>query len=200
MDEYKEYLYMRNPERWSIDAGDLTEQIAVRERNQCKPFKWFLDTVAPDLMEMFPPIEPPPFATGLVRSVSNPKLCLDTMNKGGNIGVYPCSKPEKPSMTQNFQLSWRKDIRNYDMRCFKVSANIELAPVFSQRCYNRDYVDSFSYNVEEKTIIYKRYGKCLSMNIDDKSVFLDTCKKEDKNMQWDWQFVNATRMLEWDDT
>ena len=60
MDEYKEFLYMRSPGKYEkTDAGDLTEQFAVRERNKCKPFKWFLENIAPDLLEKYPPVEPP---------------------------------------------------------------------------------------------------------------------------------------------
>ena len=44
--------------------GDLTEQRAVQERLKCKPFKWFMEEVAFDLPKVYPPVEPPPLATG----------------------------------------------------------------------------------------------------------------------------------------
>lgn len=60
MDEYKEYLYKRDPERYeSIDAGDLTKQKEIREKLQCKPFKWFMTEIAFDLPKKYPPVEPP---------------------------------------------------------------------------------------------------------------------------------------------
>ena len=66
MDEYKEYLYMRRPHYRSIDAGDLTEQRAIREKHNCKPFSWFMKEVAFDLADHYPPVEPPNVAEGEV--------------------------------------------------------------------------------------------------------------------------------------
>ena len=69
MDEYKEYLYNRRPHYRNIDTGDLTEQRTVRERLKCKPFKWFMEEVAFDLPKVYPPVEPPPIASGEVWSI-----------------------------------------------------------------------------------------------------------------------------------
>ena len=67
MDEYKEFIYARDPERYEkIETGDISNQLAIKSRLQCKPFKHFLDHVAPDMLEFYPLIDPPPFATGAV--------------------------------------------------------------------------------------------------------------------------------------
>ena len=57
------------------DAGDvimnylmtIVEQLAVRERLQCKSFKWFMEEVAADLLKYFPYEEPANLAEGEVR-------------------------------------------------------------------------------------------------------------------------------------
>lgn len=66
MDEYKEFLYKRRPQYRSIDAGDMSEQLAIREKLKCKPFSWFMREVAWDLEKYYPTTEPPPFAAGEV--------------------------------------------------------------------------------------------------------------------------------------
>lgn len=66
MDEYKEYIYLRKPERFSrVDVGDISKQLAIKEKNHCKPFKYFLEVVAPDMLEKYPPTQIE-FASGVV--------------------------------------------------------------------------------------------------------------------------------------
>ena len=66
MDEYAEFLYKHRPSYNSIDPGDLTEQRAIRKKLNCRPFSWFMKEVAFDLTKVYPPIEPPDYATGKV--------------------------------------------------------------------------------------------------------------------------------------
>ena len=66
MDEYKEYLYLRRPQYRNMEYGDVSAQKEVRERLQCKSFRWFMQNIAFDLPKKYPPIEPPDFAYGEV--------------------------------------------------------------------------------------------------------------------------------------
>ena len=66
MDEYAEHIYRRRPHYRNIDPGDLSEQKAIRERLQCKSFKWFMEEIAFDLTKIYPPVEPPTQAQGEV--------------------------------------------------------------------------------------------------------------------------------------
>jgi polypeptide N-acetylgalactosaminyltransferase len=82
-------LYKRN-----LDPGDLTKQKALREKLQCKSFKWFMENVAFDLVNYYPPVPPPPYASGEIRSQANPSLCIDTQHKtsGSSFGLKECLK------------------------------------------------------------------------------------------------------------
>ena len=66
MDEYKEYLYSRKANYRSIETGDISAQLAIREKLKCKSFKWFMTEVAFDLVLKYPPVEPPVTAEGEV--------------------------------------------------------------------------------------------------------------------------------------
>jgi polypeptide N-acetylgalactosaminyltransferase len=68
MDEYKEYVFLRKgPYFRNLNPGDLTEARELRQRLKCKPFKWFMDEIAFDLMNWYPLIEPPEYGSGKVR-------------------------------------------------------------------------------------------------------------------------------------
>ena len=54
MDEYKEYFYIREPQIQRLDFGDVAPQKAVRDKLQCKSFKWFMEEIAYDLVKKFP--------------------------------------------------------------------------------------------------------------------------------------------------
>lgn len=69
MDEYKNYIYARDPQRYeNVQTGDISYQLAVKESLQCKPFSYFINTVAEDMLEYYPLVDPPPFAKGVVSS------------------------------------------------------------------------------------------------------------------------------------
>lgn len=47
-DKYKEYFYTREPLARYLDMGDITEQLELKEKLQCKSFQWYMDNVAYD--------------------------------------------------------------------------------------------------------------------------------------------------------
>lgn len=117
LDEYKEVLYSVDPNRYSkIDPGDLTKQKQLKKDLKCKPFKYFINEVAPDMAERYPPlVHPPVFASGAIRSLEAPDLCLDTFGRNmvfESIGMYPCI--EGKNDTQYFHLNFYKGITTFN--------------------------------------------------------------------------------------
>lgn len=80
MDDYKNELYLTAPYRYKkIDPGDLTESLARKESLNCKPFQYFLDEIAPEICERFPPSFYGVFAKGAIISDADPNLCVSYM-------------------------------------------------------------------------------------------------------------------------
>ncbi len=128
----QEYLYMRKAKYRSLDAGDLSKQKGLRERLQCKSFKWFMENVAFDLTKKYPPVEPPDGAKGEIRNLAADK-CIDTRFRGQNerFDLQPCLRDSPAGGgEQNFVFTWHKDIRPRSRSmCFDVSGNSDRSPV-----------------------------------------------------------------------
>lgn len=113
LDEFKDIPRQLEPERYAkTNPGDLTNQKLLRERLNCKPFRWFLTHVAPDMFQKYPPfVDLPKFAAGAIQSLANPHLCLDNLGELFNqlLGIAECNSDNEEN--QKFIYSFFKDIR-----------------------------------------------------------------------------------------
>lgn len=121
MDEYKEYIYNRRPFDYSeVDVGDLSKQKALRERLQCKSFKWYMENVAFDIIPNYP-LDEPSFAFGGIRNLKLNR-CIDTMAKSAPapLGLYTCAPNiSSPHQTQSFGLTLEYEIRErFQKKCW----------------------------------------------------------------------------------
>lgn len=194
MDEYKHFFYARatHGEYEALDEGDLTAQKALREKLQCKSFKWFLEEVAFDLMEKYPPVEPPNYAHGAIQNVGAPNLCMDSFNRPWHtkFGLSNCSQNlTHPPENQMFQLTWRFELlRDF---CFDVLEHHIRASVWQWECHHGGGNQYFFYDRQNKWIISGENGnRCLEASPDDNELYVDVCQKDNLYMQWNFGYVN----------
>lgn len=45
MDDYEKYYYIREPQAKNRESGDISAQLALREKLQCKSFEWYYYTL-----------------------------------------------------------------------------------------------------------------------------------------------------------
>jgi polypeptide N-acetylgalactosaminyltransferase len=93
LDDYKKYFYRGDQKRYDkIDPGDLTAQFEKKKSLNCKPFKHYIDVVAPDMLMRYP-IDPQHFAAGSIQSQSTLKcLGMPKSNYDDPIGLVDCTK------------------------------------------------------------------------------------------------------------
>lgn len=201
MDEYAEYLYKRRPHYRNIDPGDVSEQKAIRDKLHCKPFKWFMEEVAFDLPKFYPPVEPPPFASGEVRNKAA-NMCLDTRYKGQNerFDLQPCLKDGKGGGEQQFEFTWHKDIRPGKRTvCFDVSQSIKKAPVILFNCHGMGGNQRFKYNIDTQQIYHVISNQCLDCDPDRHEIFMNPCDKTLETQMWKVEHVHEDEVRkEWD--
>ena len=73
----------------SQDCGDLTAAKALREKLECKSFKWYMNEIIPDLIKYYPPEVLPSGAWGQLRNVKSNK-CIDPNTTGDRVIVVSC--------------------------------------------------------------------------------------------------------------
>lgn len=115
MDEYKEYLYANEPKRYAkIDPGDLTKPRAIKQKLNCKPFKYFLEFVMPDVLDRYPISDPGVFASGVIKSEADPNLCVEKLPGIGPLELKKCSSNlVHPDSSQYYSLSWHRNIKKH---------------------------------------------------------------------------------------
>lgn len=189
MDEYAEALYRRNPQLREVDAGDVSRELKIREDLKCKSFKWYLENVAPDLLEKYPPVEPPDFANGTIKSAAAPTLCLDNGSREyGNIILYGCHG----GASQYFSLCWRKILRvQSEQFCWVVPHSLGQPPSTSN-CHNTQHVPSqtWRYDPETQQIQSEVHGWCVEAKPATYTLQMAICNASKIEQRWIFKFVN----------
>lgn len=183
MDEYKEYFYTREPQIRRLEIGDISAQVALRDKLQCKPFKWFMEKVAYDLVKKFP-LPPPNKVWGECQNVQN-NVCLDVRGAGFGepIGVSGC---HHMFGNQLFRLNTQGEISSGE-HCFVSDKNI----VKKKFCL--DYqgvwnpVGEWEYDTENQTIRSSKEKTCLTTN--GRDLTLESCDTSNKNQKWEWKEI-----------
>ncbi|CAH1266747.1 GALNT10 [Branchiostoma lanceolatum] len=197
MDEYKEHLYRRRPHLRQTNMGDISGQLQLRERLKCKPFKWFMKVVAPDIILHYPPVEPEPAASGEIRNKAS-NLCIDSKHGGGQAEVRldQCVKGGKIMNGEqvcmfDFQMSWHNDIRPRG-RTFCFDAQMKGGTLILFACHQMLGNQHWLYYEDKQQLLHKVTGGCLEGNSDSKSLFLSECDHKNAMQQWSWEKTNST--------
>ncbi|XP_013105881.2 polypeptide N-acetylgalactosaminyltransferase 2 [Stomoxys calcitrans] len=105
MDDYKQYYYAAVPLAKNIPFGNVDDRLALKERLHCKPFKWYLENVYPDLQV------PDSYEFGQFRQG---EFCLDTMGNlaDGTVGLFQC---HNTGGNQEWAYTKRQQIKHDDL-------------------------------------------------------------------------------------
>ncbi|CAG9809706.1 unnamed protein product [Chironomus riparius] len=201
LDEYKEILYNREPQKFeNVDPGDLTLQKKIRKDLNCKPFKYFLDVVAPDMAARYPPLrQVPVFASGTIRSVANDSnLCL----YGENVPFIELELNEcyhnliEPFSQQYWLLTFYKQLalRNTEL-CMDTAGK----SMFD--CHYEGGNQLFNYDRASMQIFNKGKDKtvCLTADHEIKRISFENCDEANDYQRWEFGYVNGTAMQRWDE-
>ncbi|KAJ8680357.1 hypothetical protein QAD02_016144 [Eretmocerus hayati] len=189
MDDYKRFFFLHREEYKDKPEliGDLRDRMNLRERLNCKSFKWYLDNVYPEKFVLDENVQ----AFGRVR-VQKRDLCLDNLQhdeeKPYNLGVYDCHFHLYPS--QYFSLSKSGELRREET-CATVSEEEDSKGVFKVIMKSCDEIerDKEWMMSEDGKILHLRSGLCLdSTGIHAKDDVTATACSDSPDQYWQFDF------------
>ncbi|KAK2146054.1 hypothetical protein LSH36_636g02006 [Paralvinella palmiformis] len=85
MDEYKKYYYAAVPSVKNVPFGNIRNRLELKEKLNCRPFKWYLEKV-------YPQLRVPDHQGMTLGAIQQSSMCMDTLGhfSGGSIGTFMC--------------------------------------------------------------------------------------------------------------
>lgn len=202
MDEFKEVIFSFDRERYNkVDAGDLTVPKAVRERLNCKSFKYFMDEIAPDILTRYPTTkETPVFASGQIKSLADEKVCIDTFYRSefDPIGLFYCQELDgnnQPPQSQFFRLTFMKNIVfGFIENCldsYKMSIPQCTYFTYGNQYWKYDRVSHMLINGGDDS------DHCLTAVFLNQTITMELCDENNFNQKWSFTYENETALNDW---
>ncbi|CAF0916864.1 unnamed protein product [Rotaria sordida] len=179
LDKYKDFIYSMMPELKNVDAGDVSERLALRERLKCKDFRWYLQNIYP---ESSMPVDF--HHVGVLKSEAYG--CADSLgldSESGlnhDAGIFPC---HNQGGNQVMVYSKKGELR-FDDLCMEGSKN---SVVKLQKCIDGNQKQTWHYNNETKQMKHVYSGQCMTLeqNKDNGKLILNSCDEQyNKNQRW----------------
>ncbi|XP_053733221.1 polypeptide N-acetylgalactosaminyltransferase 5 [Synchiropus splendidus] len=186
LDEYKDLFYGHGYhhllDKNVIDIGNLTDQMALRKKLNCKSFKWYLENIYPD---MHAPLVQ---AQGLVFNFGLRK-CL-ALEKG-LLSFQTCDLSQQ---SQTFNYTWMRHLRQQDVCVAHLTKDNSLA---LQSCDNvnvevRWLHKSSSALVEHIVAETSSRFRCLQAVPQGELLILGACNPNDAFQKWQFTQYHST--------
>ncbi|XP_068150728.1 polypeptide N-acetylgalactosaminyltransferase 2 [Drosophila tropicalis] len=173
MDDYKQHYYNAVPLAKNIPFGNIDDRLALKEKLHCKPFKWYLENVYPDLQA------PEPQEIGQFRQDGTE--CLDTMGHliDGTVGIFPC---HNTGGNQEWAYSKRGEIKHDDL-CLTLVQFSRGSQVVLKSC---DDSENQRWNMREGGLVrHNKINVCLdSRDHTQQGISAQRCNSALSTQRW----------------
>ncbi|CAH1112995.1 unnamed protein product [Psylliodes chrysocephalus] len=180
MDSYAQFYYHRFGGK-KIPYGDVSKRKELRNQLGCRNFKWYLDTVYPELQI--------PLSSGEIRNLGyGGETCLDSPGGKDNyhkpVGLYPC---HKQGGNQYWTYTRKGEIRR-DRACLDYSgSNIIIFP-----CHGHGGNQYWEYDAETKHFRRGSINKCLEINDAKNKISMEVCNNSNFAQMWSLENFNLS--------
>lgn len=177
MDEYKEQYLSLRPELRGRSFGDISERVALRQRLGCRSFRWYLNTVYPEMLTVANGNKQPQQPLFMNKALWRPKVlqrgrirnlatgrCLSAQGrasqKGGAVVLRPCD-PRDPE--QEWSYDEDGQLLLAALLCLDVSEVRTFDPPRLMKCHGSG--GSQQWSLGKSNRLYQvSVGQCLSVS------------------------------------
>ncbi|XP_076252805.1 N-acetylgalactosaminyltransferase 7 [Rhynchophorus ferrugineus] len=175
--KYKAFFYTREPMAKYLDMGDITDQLALKDRLQCKSFEWYMENVAYDVLDKYPEL-PANTHFGELRSMAVDGKCLDTLGHGppSLMALQHC---HGYGNNQLIRLNAKGQL-GVGERCIEADAQgIKLA-----FCRLGTVDGPWLYDENTHTLMHRVHKKCMALHPQTSRLSLMPCDLNNAYHQW----------------
>nr|DBA26968.1 TPA: hypothetical protein GDO54_011155 [Pyxicephalus adspersus] len=177
MDEYKNFYYAAVPSARNVPFGNIQSRTELKKKLGCKPFKWYLENVYPELRVP----DHQDIAFGALQQGTN---CLDTLGHfaDGVVGVYEC---HNAGGNQEWALTKDKSVKHMDL-CLTVVDRAPGSLIKLQGCRENDSRQKWEQIENNSKLRHVGSNFCLdSRNAKNGGLTVEACSP---SLSQQWKF------------
>ncbi|KAF1752696.1 hypothetical protein GCK72_019251 [Caenorhabditis remanei] len=178
MDDYSKYYLTREPQAAHVNPGDISAQLALRDKLQCKSFKWYMENVAYDVLKSYP-LLPPNDVWGEARNPATGK-CLDRM--GGIPGPLGASGCHGYGGNQLIRLNVQGQMAQGEWCLTANGIRIQ-----ANHCVKGSVSGNFVYDRNTQQIQHNTKRMCITISEAGSDVSLETCTEDNQRQKFVWK-------------
>uniref|UniRef100_A0A5S6N182 Polypeptide N-acetylgalactosaminyltransferase n=1 Tax=Xenopus tropicalis TaxID=8364 RepID=A0A5S6N182_XENTR len=177
MDDYKNFYYAAVPSARNVPYGNIQSRLELKKNLGCKPFKWYLENVYPELRVP----DHQDIAFGALQQGTN---CLDTLGHfaDGVVGVYEC---HNAGGNQEWALTKDKSVKHMDL-CLTVVDRVPGSLIKLQGCRENDSRQKWEQIENNSKLRHVGSNFCLdSRNAKNGGLTVEACSP---SLSQQWKF------------
>lgn len=176
MDEYKHLYYNTVPSSKYVSFGDISERLELKKKLKCRPFKWFLENVYPEL-------EVPPNQALIYGMIKQGEMCMDTMGHfaDGSIGLFHC---HNSGGNQEWSFSEDGSLRHLDL-CIVLPSNTPGTVLELAHCTPTHHSMKWIQIHNKNMFKHRSYNLCIdSRDVQSQGLIALPCDETARTQQW----------------